>query len=219
MRRSAIIACLSFLASCGGSDSAGSSKEAEASTLATPDSSGGGGTRVTFTAAQVEHGGVRWSPAVTSEVVATVEVPGQLVPNEHRTARLGAPAEGRVIVLHVHPGDIVAKRRSTHNARERSRERCFIRPAEGYRRTHIPTCGRRFCSLGEGARRSSARHQGGITARCGTCCCRLRPRAGSRRAGRNRAGTSTRNTYATWSVDIERHDDDSLANGWSGAEP
>ncbi|MEO7985826.1 MAG: efflux RND transporter periplasmic adaptor subunit [Gemmatimonadales bacterium] len=36
-----------------------------------------------------------------------VEIPGQLVPHQDRTARLGAPAEGRVLQVHVQAGDRV----------------------------------------------------------------------------------------------------------------
>ena len=40
---------------------------------------------------------------------STATVPGQLVPNEDRTARLGAPAGGRVVTVRVQPGDRVAQ--------------------------------------------------------------------------------------------------------------
>jgi membrane fusion protein, heavy metal efflux system len=73
--------------------------------------SGGGATpaTVTFNASQVSHGGVRWSPVVLSKSSATAIVPGQIVPNEDRTARLGAPAQGRVIAVRVRPGDRVSR--------------------------------------------------------------------------------------------------------------
>jgi cobalt-zinc-cadmium efflux system membrane fusion protein len=38
-----------------------------------------------------------------------VEVPGQLAPNDDRTARLGSPARARVLAVHVHMGDRVAR--------------------------------------------------------------------------------------------------------------
>ena len=62
---------------------------------------------VTFTAAQVQHGGVRWAPVTGASGASALEVPGQLVPNEDRTARLGAPARGRVLTVHVQPGQRV----------------------------------------------------------------------------------------------------------------
>lgn len=64
---------------------------------------------VTFTAAQVQHGGVRWEPVALGTAAATAIVPGQVVPNEDRTARLGAPAQGRVVAVRVRPGDRVAR--------------------------------------------------------------------------------------------------------------
>lgn len=67
------------------------------------------GAQVTLTAAQIRHGGVAWQPATMGTASATVSVPGQLVPDEDRTARLGAPAAGRVIAVPVRPGDRVAR--------------------------------------------------------------------------------------------------------------
>ncbi|HVT40295.1 MAG TPA: efflux RND transporter periplasmic adaptor subunit [Gemmatimonadaceae bacterium] len=64
---------------------------------------------ITFTAQQVQHGGVRWGPATIGTTATTVVVPGTLVPNEDRTARLGAPARGRVIDVRVQPGDRVER--------------------------------------------------------------------------------------------------------------
>jgi membrane fusion protein, heavy metal efflux system len=65
--------------------------------------------RVTFSAAQVQHGGVQWSAATATTAASTIELPGQLVPNEDRTSYVGAPAEGRVITVHVRPGDRVTQ--------------------------------------------------------------------------------------------------------------
>jgi membrane fusion protein, heavy metal efflux system len=64
---------------------------------------------VTFTAAQVQHGGVRWEPVATGTASAAATVPGQIVPNEDRTARLGATARARVVAVRVRPGDRVAR--------------------------------------------------------------------------------------------------------------
>jgi membrane fusion protein, heavy metal efflux system len=62
---------------------------------------------ITFSAAQVKHGGLRWAPVTMAIAASTAIVPGTLVPNEDRTARLGAPARGRVIDVGVQPGDVV----------------------------------------------------------------------------------------------------------------
>lgn len=64
---------------------------------------------VVLTAAQVQHGKVHWVRAGAGTAVVTVPVPGQLVPNEDRTARLGAPARGRVLTVRVQPGDRVTR--------------------------------------------------------------------------------------------------------------
>jgi len=64
---------------------------------------------VAFTAAQVQHGKVRWEPVAMGTAAGTVTLPGQVVPNEDRTARLGAPASGRVIAMRVSPGDRVTR--------------------------------------------------------------------------------------------------------------
>jgi membrane fusion protein, heavy metal efflux system len=64
---------------------------------------------VTFTAAQVQHGGVRWEPVAIGTASAAATVPGQIVPNEDRTARLGATARARVVAVRVRPGDRVGR--------------------------------------------------------------------------------------------------------------
>lgn len=64
---------------------------------------------VRFSAAQVQHGGVRWSPVTTEAVVPTIELPGQLVPDEDHTSRLAAPVEGRVMTVSVRVGDRVRR--------------------------------------------------------------------------------------------------------------
>lgn len=65
---------------------------------------------LTFTAAQVQHGGVRWA-AVTmgTSTASSAVVPGQVMPNEDRTARLGAPGGGRVVNVRVQPGERVSR--------------------------------------------------------------------------------------------------------------
>ncbi len=64
---------------------------------------------VAFTAAQVQHGGVRWAAVTMGTAAGAVSVPGVVAPNEDRTARLGAPAGGRVVAVRVSPGDRVAR--------------------------------------------------------------------------------------------------------------
>lgn len=64
---------------------------------------------IAFSAAQVKHGGVAWEPAALGLSAAVATVPGQLLPNEDRTSRLGAPARGRVLAVRVQPGDRVAQ--------------------------------------------------------------------------------------------------------------
>lgn len=63
---------------------------------------------VTLTAAQIAHGGIKWAAATQSFIAGTVEVPGQLVANEDRTARLAASAQARVLAVHVSPGQRVS---------------------------------------------------------------------------------------------------------------
>jgi len=65
-------------------------------------------TDVTLTAAQMAHGGVHWEAVATSTVASIATVPGQVIPNEDRTARLGATVRGRVIAVRVRPGDRVS---------------------------------------------------------------------------------------------------------------
>ena len=65
--------------------------------------------RVAFTAAQIRNGRVQWAPAALGTAAVVATVPGQLVPDEDRTARLGAPASGRVTAVRVRPGDRVTR--------------------------------------------------------------------------------------------------------------
>jgi len=65
-------------------------------------------TGVAFTAAQVTHGGVHWETVTLGAVAPTATVPGQVIPNEDRTARLGATVRGPVIAVQVRPGDRVS---------------------------------------------------------------------------------------------------------------
>lgn len=62
---------------------------------------------VMLTAAQVARGGIRWEPAQTRTVSGSTEVAGKLVADEDRTARIGAPTQGRVLAVYVQLGDRV----------------------------------------------------------------------------------------------------------------
>lgn len=64
---------------------------------------------VALSAEQVRHGKIRWSPVASGLAPVMAVLPGQLMPNEDRTARLGASAEGRVLAVHVRPGDRVTR--------------------------------------------------------------------------------------------------------------
>ncbi|HMI48771.1 MAG TPA: efflux RND transporter periplasmic adaptor subunit, partial [Gemmatimonadaceae bacterium] len=64
---------------------------------------------LTLTAAQIEHGKIQWAPAEIGQLSTSAVIPGTLIPNENRTARLSAPAEGRVITVRVQPGDRVGR--------------------------------------------------------------------------------------------------------------
>jgi len=86
---------------CSGSDEG--EQEAEAAT--------GEANEIMLSAAQIKQGGIRWAPADSvpaSGMSAAVALPGQLAPNEDRTVRLGAPAEGRVLAVRVSPGERVS---------------------------------------------------------------------------------------------------------------
>lgn len=110
-----IIALLLGACSRDGSGSKDSAQLADSAARAMADMPGMSGTAdtssastaVTFTAAQIAKGQVRWAAPERATVTGSVEVPGQLVPNEDRTARLAAPAQARVLRVHVSPGDRV----------------------------------------------------------------------------------------------------------------
>ena len=61
-----------------------------------------------LSAEQIRHGAVRWAAVEPVTLASSVEAAGQLVPDDDRTARLGAPARGRVMTIHVNVGDHVS---------------------------------------------------------------------------------------------------------------
>jgi membrane fusion protein, heavy metal efflux system len=62
---------------------------------------------VTLSAVQIAHGGVKWGPVAMGTASGAAVIPGEVLPNEDRTARLGAPARGRILGVPVRPGDRV----------------------------------------------------------------------------------------------------------------
>ncbi|MEO8624036.1 MAG: efflux RND transporter periplasmic adaptor subunit [bacterium] len=62
-----------------------------------------------FTAAQIQHGGVRWSAVTVGSSAGSATIPGTLTVNEDRTERLSAPGRGRVTAVRVQPGDRVSR--------------------------------------------------------------------------------------------------------------
>ena len=91
-----------------GSDKEGSEEGAEAAKGEMPGMGKDAGREIAFTAAQVQHGRISWEPVAMGSAMTAATVPGQLVTNEDRTARLGAPAAGRVVSVPVRPGDQVS---------------------------------------------------------------------------------------------------------------
>ena len=88
-------------AACGG----GNARPAADST-ATSDTATS--TDITLSSAQIQHGGIQWAPASSGTIASSNVLPGQVVPNDDRTARLGAAAGGRVTDVRVRAGDHVA---------------------------------------------------------------------------------------------------------------
>lgn len=102
-RIAAMIAAGTALAACGGQ----TNQTPADSVAAAPNPAGRSPAQLTFTAAQVTHGGVKWSPVVATEIASTTTLPAQLVPDGDRTASLGAPAQGRIVTVHVRLGEKV----------------------------------------------------------------------------------------------------------------
>lgn len=108
--------CLALsAASCGGKseESSGGTPDSMAAmegmamdtAASTPSDTGS----ITLTAAQIQHGKIQWAPVQLGQLSTTAAIPGTIIPNENRTARLSAPAEGRVVAVRVQPGDRVSR--------------------------------------------------------------------------------------------------------------
>ncbi len=99
-----IAGLLGAMSGCGG----GTPANAGAENALAADTAASGRRQLVTSAATIAHGGVEWKPALIQSFGGMVEAPGQLAPNEDRTARLGAPAQGRVLAMHVQVGDRVS---------------------------------------------------------------------------------------------------------------
>jgi RND family efflux transporter MFP subunit len=64
---------------------------------------------VTLSRAQIDQAGIQWAAVSESTTADMVEVPGQLSPNDDRTAHVSAPARGRVVAVHVRIGDRISR--------------------------------------------------------------------------------------------------------------
>jgi membrane fusion protein, heavy metal efflux system len=83
-------------------------KQTNAIEASGPDIRGAAGHVLGLSAEQIRHGAIRWEAVEPVALASSLETPGQLVPDEDRTARLGAPARGRVMRVHVNVGDRVS---------------------------------------------------------------------------------------------------------------
>lgn len=73
----------------------------------TADSTGALPTVVTLSAAKIKHGGITWGNVSVGASSSGATLPAEVIPDEDRTSRLGAPATGRVLTVSVRPGDHV----------------------------------------------------------------------------------------------------------------
>lgn len=103
-----MLSVLAVATTCRRGDNVAVTTSGESGTAASGDSAATPATAV-FNSAQVEHGGIRWAAVTAGGAATMIELPGQLVPNEDRTSRLGAPAQGRIVSVPVRPGEAVAR--------------------------------------------------------------------------------------------------------------
>ena len=99
MTRHVLIAAVCFTAACGPTTPELTSVPAKAAVAGD----------LGMTREQIRQAGIRWAPVAAMTAAEVIEVPGQLAPDEDRTARLSAPARGRVLTVHVRLGDRVAR--------------------------------------------------------------------------------------------------------------
>jgi cobalt-zinc-cadmium efflux system membrane fusion protein len=88
---------------------AGCSRQAEKAAAPEPSVAAGPIKSVTFTAEQIGHAGIQWTAVEAGTMATQVDVPARVVANEDRTARVSAPAEGRVLSVAAQTGDRVAR--------------------------------------------------------------------------------------------------------------
>lgn len=62
---------------------------------------------LTVTASQIAHGKILWGQVTMGLAGSTAAIPGQVTTDEDRTARIGAPARGRIVTVRVNQGDRV----------------------------------------------------------------------------------------------------------------
>jgi cobalt-zinc-cadmium efflux system membrane fusion protein len=66
-------------------------------------------TSLDLSPAQIAHGKVEWATVTIGTATGAATIPGQITADEDHTARLGAPARGRVLSVMVSPGDRVGQ--------------------------------------------------------------------------------------------------------------
>ena len=103
------LAVLALAAACGRADPPADDSARSMSAAAPAAARGDTMRQITMSAAEVEHGGIRWSVAEARDAAGVIEAPGQLLPNEDRTARIGAPLQARVLAVHVQAGARVGR--------------------------------------------------------------------------------------------------------------
>lgn len=94
-----VAAIMGVMTNCGRAEPP---QESDSSPAAMPN-------ELTLSAEQVAHGAVKWAPAALSTATEAVELPGELKVDEDHTARISAPARGRVLAIRANVGDRIAR--------------------------------------------------------------------------------------------------------------